>query len=252
MAKQWHQLEKLDHKSLKKLQLDREKQALQQKQEADKKRIYIIAASILIALVCGIVFLSILRNRSAEKAYKEEREKMYAVSVAEVKGPVLGRSIGDWEKIAPNFTFDDEFTFKADKGGQMSVKLQLDNVVKLASMSEMTVLKATLHEKENRVVKESVKLTRGELTAAISLDGRDMLEIECGGIVAKGASGLFKVLYNQTKGTGEVVVKNGLVEVYSKKSASRRVKVSGFYKIVFDVNQLGNPTQASVIQYDWR
>ncbi len=252
MAKQWHQLEKLDHKSLKKLQQDREKQALLQKQEADKKRVYIIVASIVIAIVCGIVFLSILRNRAAEKAYKEEREKMYSVSVAEVKGPVMGRSIGDWEKMSTGFAFDDEFTFKADKSGQMSVKLQLDNVVKLASMSEMTVMKATLHEKENRVVRESVKLSRGELTAAISLDGRDLLEIECGGIVAKGASGLFKVLYNQTKGMGEVVVKNGLVEVHSKKNASRRVKVSGFYKIVFDANQLGNPTQASVIQYDWR
>ena len=137
MAKQWHQLEKLDHKSLKKLQQDREKQALQQKQDADRKRVYIIVASVVIALVCGIVFLSILRNRAAEKAYKEERDKMYAVSVAEVKGPVQGRSIGDWEKISPNFTFNDEYTFKTDKNGQLSVKLQLDNVVKLASMSEM-------------------------------------------------------------------------------------------------------------------
>lgn len=252
MAKQWHQLEKLDHKSLKKLQVDREKQVVQQKQDADRKRIAIIGVSIVIALICGIAFLMILRNRAAEKAYKEEREKLYTVGVAEVKGPVMGRSIGEWEKTPPAFTFNDEYTFKAEKNGHLSVKLQLENVVKLASMSEMTVMKATLHEKENRVVRESVKLSRGELTSAISLDGRELLEIECGGIVAKGASGLFKVLYNQAKGTGEVVVKNGLVEVFSKKNPTRRVKVSGFYKIVFDSNQLGNPTQASVIQYDWR
>ncbi|HEY9068679.1 MAG TPA: hypothetical protein VIV61_00400 [Candidatus Ozemobacteraceae bacterium] len=252
MAKQWHQLEKLDHKSLKKLQLDREKQAQQQKQEADRKRIAIIIGSVLLAIICAVVFLMILRNRSAQKAYQEEREKMYKVAVTDVKGSVQGRSIGDWEKVPPGFSFDDEYTFKVEKDGALAVKLQLENVVKLASMSEMTVMKATLHETENRVVRESVSLSRGELTVAISLDGRDLLEIESGGIVAKGASGLFKVLYNQTKGSGEVVVKNGLVEVYSKKNPSKRVKVSGFYKVVFDLNQLGNPTQASVIQYDWR
>jgi len=252
MAKQWHQLERLDHKSLKKLQQDREKQVVQQKQETDRKRIMIIAASIIAVIICGVVFLMILRNRAAQKAYQEERAKIYTVGVSEMKGSVLGRSIGDWEKVKSDFTFDDEYTFKVEKDGRLSVTLQQENVVKLASMSEMTVMKATLHETENRVAKENVSLARGELTAAISLDGRDILEIESGGVVAKGASGLFKVLYNNAKGSGEVVVKNGLVEVYSKKNPAKRVKVSGFYKVTFDSSQLGNPTQASVIQYDWR
>jgi len=63
---------------------------------------------------------------------------------------------------------------------------------------------------------------------------------------------LFKVIYDADKNKGEVVVKNGLVEVGKKRGGGRPVKVSGFYKVTFGEGDISTPTQASVIQYDWR
>jgi len=252
MSKQWHQLERLDHKSLKKLQQEREKSILGQKADVDRKRNLIIACVVIVVVFVILAFGVILKNRSSERAFKEERATLLRSSVSEVTGKALGRSIGDWEKIEKGRVFSEEFTFKTEKEGFMVVELQRKNILKLLSESELVVKLPELDEKENKVNKELAILNRGEVTVAIALEGREVLEIESGGIVALGTSGLFKVLYNAAKRTGEVVVKNGLVEVYSRRSPAKRYKVSGFYKVTFKDGVIANPTQASVIQYDWR
>lgn len=252
MAKQWHQLERLDHKSLKKLQQEREKALQLQKAEAERKRLAVIAGVVLAVVVCLVMFVVILRNRAAERAFKEERAQLRFSSVTDVNGKVLAKSLGDWETIDKGLRFDEEYTFKTEKEGFMVVELQRKNMLKLLPESELVVPPPTLDEKENRVVKELAVLNRGEVTVSIALDGRELLEVEAGGVVALGASGLYKVLYNHVKKSGEVVVKNGLVEVFSRRSPEKRVKVSGFYKVTFQEGQIANPTQASVIQYDWR
>lgn len=252
MAKQWHQLERLDHKSLKKLQQEREKAVLTQKADADRKRVAIIGGVVVGVIVCLAIFLVILRNRAAERAFKEEREQLLVSHVGDVNGKVVGKSLGDWESIDKALTFHEEYTFKTEKEGFIVVELQRKNMLKLLPESEMLVKPPELDPKENRVVKEFAELNRGEVTVSIALDGRELLEVEAGGVVALGASGLYKVLYNNAKRTGEVVVKNGLVEVFSRRSPQKRVKVSGFYKVTFQDGQIANPTQASVIQYDWR
>lgn len=252
MSKQWHQLERLDHKSLKKLQQEREKAVLGQKAESDKKRAMLIGGAVLVVLVVITVFVITLRNRAAERAFKEQRALLLNTTVTDLAGKALGKSLGDWEKIEKGLVFDDEYTFKTEKEGFLVVELQRKNLLKLLPESEMVVKPPVLDEKENRVVRELALVNRGEVTVAIALDGREILEVEAGGVVALGASGLFKVLYNNTKRTGEVVVKNGLVEVFSRRSPQKRVKVSGFYKVTFQEGQIANPTQASVIQYDWR
>ncbi|MFZ2959158.1 MAG: hypothetical protein WA705_19910 [Candidatus Ozemobacteraceae bacterium] len=254
MAKQWHQLERLDHKSLKKLQGDREKQAVTQKDDVEKKRLFVIIGAVLFVVVAIGAFVSVIMARAAKKEFQERREELYNAKVVEAGGVALCRSVGDWEKVKPGMIFGKEMTFKTEKDGFINVELQLKNSVKLASNSEMIVRKPELDDKENKVNKERVTLSRGELMAAISLDGRDLLEVDGGRIVALGASGLYKMLYNVNRGTGEVVVKNGLVEVFNKEGGTggKRVKVSGFYKVTFQNGQISNPTQASVIQYDWR
>lgn len=252
MAKQWHQLERLDHKTLKKLQQERAKKAQDEESAADRKRKLVYVGAALFVIVVMIVFALIIRKRSAEQAYREARQKLYTNKVVEIKGTVKGRSLGDWERLDPNFAFESEYTIKAEKAGYAAIQLQLENVLKVSGESILKVAQNTLDPVENRVTAEFAELETGEVTVAIALDGRDLLEVEAGGVITKGASGLFKVLYDRDKQTGEVVVKNGLVEVYAKKQPSKKVKVSGFYKVTFKRGEISNPTQASVIQYDWR
>jgi ferric-dicitrate binding protein FerR (iron transport regulator) len=252
MSKKWHQLEKLDHKALKKLQAEREKTARQAQEAEEKKRKMVIGGAVLFGIVVLLIFVQIMRGRSASLARQEERAKMLFSRISDYSGKVEHRNIGTWDKLTEKFEFDKEFTYKTGEESTVTVQMQLDNQVKLFPLSEMTVYPPALNETENKIEKEPVLLSRGELTAAISLDGRGVLEIEVADVVVVGASGLFKVIYDAEKAKGEVVVKNGLVEVSKKRGGGRPVKVSGFYKITFGEGEISTPTQASVIQYDWR
>lgn len=252
MSKKWHQLEKLDHKALKKVQGDREKAVKQAQEAADKKYRMIVGTAILCCVIVLVVFVSLMSNRSAALAFQAERAKLLFSKVTDFTGKVESRYIGTWEKVSEKFEFDKEYSFKSAEESTVTLQMQLDNQVKLFQLSELTVNPPVLAEKENKIEKEQVILRRGEITAAISLDGRGLLEIECADIVVVGASGLFKVIYDEKKEKGEVVVKNGLVEVSKKRGGGKPVKVSGFYKVTFGGGELSSPTQASVIQYDWR
>ncbi len=252
MAKKWHQLEQLDHKALKKLQADRDRAIKVAQESQDKKRRMVIAGVILFALIFVAVFVFLMKNRAAEIARQEERARMLFSKVSEFTGKIECRNLGIWEKLTEKFDFDKEYSFRTEKESSVTVKVQLENQVKLAAESEMTVYPPELHKTENKIDKEPVKLKRGEITAAVSLDGRGLLYIEAAGIVVNGSSGLFKVIYNDKKDKGEVVVKNGLVEVSKRRGGGKPVKVSGFYKITFGAGDISTPTQASVIQYDWR
>lgn len=252
MAKQWHQLEKLDHKALKKLQVEREKAQKLAQEGEEKKRRMIIGVIVMAALLVLGVFVIVMRKRAATLAFQEERNKLLFSRVTDITGKVEARHIGAWEVIKEKIEFDKEYSFKTAPEGAITVQLQLENQVKLAGKSEMTVMPPVLAEKENKVEKEPVILKRGELTAAISLDGRGVLSVESSDVQVTGSSGLFKVLYDDDKDKGEVVVKNGLVEVSKKRGGGKPVKVSGFYKVTFGGGDISTPTQASVIQYDWR
>lgn len=252
MAKQWHQLEKLDHKALKKLQVEREKTAKLAQESEEKKRRMIIGVVVMSALVVLGVFIMVMRNRAATLAHQEERSKLLFSRVTEINGKVEHRHIGAWETLKEKQEFDREYSFKTGQDSSVTVQMQLENQVKLSGKSEMTIMPPVLAEKENKVEKEPVILKRGELTSAISLDGRGILTIESSDILVIGASGLFKVIYDEEKDKGEVVVKNGLVEVTKKRGGGKPVKVSGFYKITYGGGEISTPTQASVIQYDWR
>jgi hypothetical protein len=101
------------------------------------------------------------------------------------------------------------------------------------------------------VTEQDIEFFKGEMTVAVSIEGRGIHHIKVGNITIIGKTGLFKVLYDNTKDKGEVVVKNGLIEV-SSSSSSRPVNISGFYKVTFEGGVVSKPTQASVIQYDWK
>jgi ferric-dicitrate binding protein FerR (iron transport regulator) len=252
MSKKWHQLEKLDHKALKKVQSDRERAQRLAQEAAEKKRRIIIGAAVLCGLIVLVIFVSMMRSRSAALAFQAERAKLLFSRVSDFSGKVEHRYIGAWEKLAEKIEFDKEYSFKTAEESSVNIQLQLDNQIKLFPSSELTVFVPQLAEKENKIEKEPVVLRRGELTAAISLDGRGLLEIECSDVLIVGASGLFKVIFDEKKEKGEVVVKNGLVEVSKKRGGGKPTKVSGFYKVTFGGGEISSPTQASVIQYDWR
>ena len=63
MAKQWHQLERLDHKALKKLQLEREKAAKLAAQQELRQKSIIIGGIIVVALVALVVLCITIKNK---------------------------------------------------------------------------------------------------------------------------------------------------------------------------------------------
>ena len=86
MAKRWHQLEKLDHKALKKLQGERERAAKLAQEATEKKRRMIIGVAVLIAMVILSIFVAVMRSRSAALALQEARAKMLFSQVTDFSG----------------------------------------------------------------------------------------------------------------------------------------------------------------------
>lgn len=252
MAKQWHQLERLDHKTLKKIQQERERALKQQKEEAERKRKLIIAISICVAVGCILSIIIIIRNRLKYKAYLEERAKLLNNNVENIIGKAYFKTLGDWELLENKITFNQEYTFKTEKESYITINLQLKNQIKILPSSEVVVNPPDLHNDENIIKKQTINLINGEVNVGVSLEGKEKIIVEVEDIKVIGISGLFKVIYNKNKKWGEVVVKSGLVEVLSNKNPSQRVKVSGFYKVMFQNGELSMPSQASVIQYDWK
>ena len=254
MAKQWHQLEKLDHKALKKLQAERERQKKQAAAEEARKRILITSGIVLFGICICIFGFFQIKAKSNAIDYAKERETYYVYKIKEITGNPQYTRMGVWETIDENTQqniSEIETGFRTNEKETIIVTLQLDNEIKLLENGEILVKRPVLAENENKVESEELDLVSGEITVAITLDGRDLLTINIPelDIVVTGKSGLFKVIFNQKKQQGEVVVKNGLVEVTRGDDTK---KVSGFYKVTFDRNKLSKPTQASVIQYDWR
>ncbi len=253
MAKQWHQLERLDHKALKKLQVEREKAAkAAQAAEEFRKRMF-IGAGVLVVFLIVIGLVIFINKKNAEKARQEAREKLLFSNITEFSGDVEFRKKATWETLTKNLSFNEEHSFRTDSDSSITIQMQLDNQVKLHSKTEAVIKVPVLDKEENKVNKEGIELTTGEITAAVTLDGRDIMTIDVSNIHVIGQSGLFKVLYDSDADKGEVVVKNGLVQVSrSDDKSTPPVKLSGFYKVVFAEGELSSPTQASVIQYDWR
>ena len=155
-------------------------------------------------------------------------------------------------RLSSNITFKEDWYFRPHDESTVTVQLQADNQVKLYKSSEILIKPPIVEEKEARVSKQMVELINGEMTSAISIDGKGLLSIQVSNLTVIGQSGLFKVIYNEEKNSGEIVVKNGLVEVSINDSSDKPTKLSGFYKATFGDGELGKPVQASVIQYDWK
>ena len=252
MAKQWHQLERLDHKALKKLQAEREKAAKQAAQAEERRKHMLVGFIIMLVLAGFAVVFFIVNSRIKERAMQEERERLLYSSVTEFSGTVEFRQMGPWEPLTTNLKFKEDYNFRTLDESYLTVQMQLENQVKLYANTEVLVTPPILEAKECKVAKELVELVNGELTSAISLDGRDLMHIKVSTMDVVGQSGLFKVIYDREKDKGEVVVKNGIVEVTSAETSGKPTRISGFYKVTFENGELSAPTQASVIQYDWR
>ena len=251
MAKQWHQLERLDHKALKKLQLEREKAAKIAAEKELRQKSIIIGGVIVVALIALIILCISIKNKKEANKKEQAREKLMYTSVSEFLGTVEYRRKSDWSPLSKNLNFKEDYSFRTSEESSLTLQMQFDNQIKVYSSSEVTVDPPVLEKNEPKINKQLVELTRGELTAVISIGGRGLVHIRTSNIYIKAQSGLFKVIYNDEQDKGEVVVKNGLVEVSEEGSSNKPVKLSGFYKVTFEKGELSAPSQASVIQYDW-
>ena len=252
MAKQWHQLERLDHKALKKLQAEREKAAKLQAQKEKRAKAMVIGSLIFLVLIGLCVLAFLLKKKSDEKHLEEAREKLMYTNISEYSGSVEYRTDGDWTTLNANIQFKEDHIFRTSEESSIKILMQRDNQIKLCSSTEAQIKTPVIEEKEAQITKQVVELTKGELTTAISIDGRGILHIRVDDFTVIGKTGLFKILYDEEKRKGEVVVKNGLVEVSITGSTEKPVNLSGFYKVTFENGELSAPTQASVIQYDWK
>jgi hypothetical protein len=139
MAKKWHQLEKLDHKALKKLQAERERAAKVLQEAQERKRKMIIGSVVLFAIFFIGIFIILMNRRAAEIAYREERAKLLFSEVTKFEGKVQHRNLGVWDELKEKFEFDKEYSFRTSENAFVEVQLQLNNQVKLSKQSEMTV-----------------------------------------------------------------------------------------------------------------
>ena len=252
MAKQWHQLERLDHKALKKLQNEREKAAKIAAQKEQKQKIILGLVFAIIVMSVFCVLIVVVKNKNAKNALLEAQEKLLYSTVTEFTGTVDYRTSSEWMSLDKNIKFKEDHTFRTQEESSVTVLFQLDNQIKLYSSSEAKVNPPVIEANEAQIKKQVVEMARGEMTTAISISGKGILNIQVSNLSIIGQSGLFKIIYDDEKDKGEVVVKNGLVEVGVLGSEEKPTKLSGFYKVTFEGGELDKPTQASVIQYDWR
>ncbi len=252
MAKQWHQLERLDHKALKKLQQEREKAAKLAALQEKRQKAIIIGGAVMVVLIIVIFLIVLVKKKSDARALEEAQEKLKYSEVLEYKGTVEFYKGGEWQNLRSNLKFKDDYSFRTSEESSLSIKFQRDNQIKYHASSETKIKTPIIESKEAQIKNQTVELIRGEMTTAISIEGKGLIIIEVDSFKVVGLAGLFKVIYNDDNKKGEVVVKNGLVEVSSNEKGSKPVKLTGFYKVNFEEGELKEPTQASVIQYDWK
>ena len=259
MAKQWHQLERLDHKALKKLQAEREKAAKLAAAKAKQQQQIIIAAVVVVAIIGFIsIIVAIVNKRDATNISLEKEKKMFS-QVVEFSGTPEFRTTGDWETLSKNIEFNEEYIFRTTEDSSISIKTQEDNQTKMYPPSqdfpgtELWVKLPELSVKNDKVIvdKQIIDMVKGQVTVAISVAGKEKLRFKVAGLEIIGQPGLFKIRYNDEKDKGEVVVKNGQVDVISP-SSEKPIKITGFYKVTFENGSVSEPSQASIIQYDWR
>lgn len=156
-----------------------------------------------------------------------------------------------WQPITQDQVFTRAAKIKSSEKYNLEVELPKGNKIKLFNDSIVKILSPM--SSKPRGFAQLCNLESGEANFAISLDGRDFLAGRIGDSEVLGHSGLFKIIYDPKSQSGEVVVKNGLVEIRSRKAPDlKHIKVSGFYKSTLENGKFSSPTQASVIQYDWR
>ncbi len=80
---------------------------------------------------------------------------------------------------------------------------------------------------------------------AIGLADRKKIIIEAGKINIACVSGLIKIAYDSATNNGEMIVKSGLFEVFSRMEPDMITRVSGFYKCSFTSQKISIPVPLS-------
>lgn len=216
------------------------------------KRVVLFLVFLLLLPVIFYCFKSAEKQIEESRSFQKERSKLSFSKILTSTGIAYYNSSADWKRVSNDFSFNKEQGFKTEKESFVVLGLPLENEIKVFPNSELVVLATEMDGRKNLVKREKAFLDHGEVTVCIALDGRDVLEIEAGGVVALGKCGLFKVLFNSENKVGEVVVKNGLVELYRKDEPQKRKILSAFNKIVFSNEKCELPQPASIIQYEWK
>ncbi len=207
-------------------------------------------------IVCGSYFL--FKYVDSQEKFTETKRTYKKIKILteskvdEYNGNVEFNTNGNWSQLKEKIKFEDATGFKTSEDSSVSIHMYSDNQVKLYSSSEFWVSPPEIDDSNEKIKRQFVKLTNGEITAAVSITARGILHVKVSDITIVAQSGLFKVIYDEKEDKGEVVVKNGLIEVKENGSEFRPTKLTGFYKVKFEKGKLNSPEQASVIQYDWK
>lgn len=219
--------------------------------------VFLLIAFIFGGLIVGGGYFLIKYVDNQEKL--TETKKIYkkikllsTSNVSEYTGSVEFNTNGNWSPLKEKIKFENDTGFKTSEDSSVSIQMYAENLIKLYSSSECFINSPETDDSNEKIKRQIVKLTNGEITVAASIMGRGILHINVSDITIVAQSGLFKVFYNEKEDKGEIVVKNGLIEVKENGSEFRPTKLTGFYKVKFEKGKLNSPEQASVIQYEWR
>ena len=228
----------------------------------------IIAATLLALAFIGVLGLTFTRMQQARRPVVSRPSRMgtpgrpvvtfaadfQEVSIKDARDASLVAGVGDEASATPGLVLRAPVLVRTGATGRAQIALGKNvNTVTLHGDSELMIDRVVVDTKRGRPLRQPVDLRRGEATFQIGLEGREVLFVRAGRIMANGFSGLFKVIYGGVASdSGRVVVKNGLVDVSVPGPMRKSVKVSGFYEARFVGDQLDKPKQASIIQFNWR
>ena len=206
------------------------------------KKILIFLCSIsILAVSLGCTITTSRKYKKQRKTFKQyEENKTGTIHLDKYKGEVNYGKSDDWKPVTSELNFSDESYVKTSTDSYLELKMPYDNYIKLFSNTNLNLGTSLIN------------LLDGELNTAISTEGKEKLLIRISKINIIGRSGVFKVIYNKESDKGEIVVKNGSVEVIEDNQEQKTVLLSGFYKVTFENDKLSNPTQAKVTDYNWR
>lgn len=169
------------------------------------------------------------------------------IEVISVKGRASVEKVDEYQQLLPGQVLTGSYVFQTEQGAKVELRLLNNNRISLLENTEIKIQPGPCMTNDN--IEDVMTLINGKVLVNISINGRGSLCAKIGSTLFNPSSGTSKMIFEQEAGNGEVIVKNGLVEVLQ--TSEEPFRISGFYKVDISGDHVSSPYQASIINYQW-